>query len=133
METIFLVLSGLAAGVIGGMGMGGGTLLIPLLTIFFSVSQHTAQAINLAAFIPMSIGALIFHIKNKLIDFKKALIIVIPSLFTAALGAYIAKITEGDILKKLFGGFLILLALFQIIFTFIRGNTKIFSGGHGKS
>ena len=55
---------GFFAGIIGGMGMGGGTLLIPILTIFLSFEQKNAQAINLLVFIPMAIVALIIHFKN---------------------------------------------------------------------
>lgn len=115
MDTIFLILAGLSAGILGGMGMGGGTLLIPLLNIFFGVNQHTAQAVNLAAFIPMSALALIIHIKNKLVDYKKALIIIIPACITAAAGAFAAKYTDSNCLQKIFGGFLILLAIFQTV------------------
>ena len=39
MQVIFLGLVGVFGGIIGGMGMGGGTILIPVLTIFFSVSK----------------------------------------------------------------------------------------------
>ena len=39
LKIILLAVSGIAAGVLGGMGMGGGTILIPLLTIFFNVGQ----------------------------------------------------------------------------------------------
>ena len=39
MEIFLLILFGFLAGIIGGMGMGGGTILIPLLTIFLSISQ----------------------------------------------------------------------------------------------
>lgn len=124
MEILFLIATGLVAGVLGGMGMGGGTLLIPMLTIFFGIEQHAAQAVNLAAFIPMSIIALIIHIKNKLVDFKKALYIVIPSCVTAAAGSYAAKNTDAGLLQKLFGIFLILLALFQIVFIIIQKNKK---------
>ena len=57
---------GILSGVIGGMGMGGGTLLIPLLTIFCGISQIVAQMYNLLAFLPMSIIAIFIHYKNKL-------------------------------------------------------------------
>lgn len=63
-KIVLLVVSGVAAGVLGGMGMGGGTILIPILTIFFSVEQKSAQAINLVAFIPMAIISLVIHIKT---------------------------------------------------------------------
>lgn len=114
MGIFLMILTGILAGIIGGMGMGGGTLLIPALNIFFNVNQHTAQAVNLVAFIPMSIIALIIHIKNKLVDYKKALFIIIPALITAALSSLLAKNIESSVLQKLFGGFLILLSFFQI-------------------
>ena len=67
MKILFRILAGMVGGICGGMGMGGGTLIIPILTIFLSFSQLQAQGINLVAFIPMSIVAIILHSKNKLI------------------------------------------------------------------
>ena len=65
---IFLeVLAGVIGGIVGGMGMGGGTLTIPILTIFLSYEQLQAQGINLIAFLPMSVVALIIHAKNHLV------------------------------------------------------------------
>ena len=106
---------GVIGGVLGGMGMGGGTLLIPMLTIFFSVEQHTAQAINLIAFIPMAIVALIIHLKNKLIDFKKVWLIIFAGVITCVIGSLIAKALSGEILKKIFGAFLLCLSVYQIL------------------
>lgn len=120
METVLVILCALAAGVIGGMGMGGGTLLIPLLNIFFGIKQHTAQAVNLAVFIPMSLAALIVHIKNKLIDFKKALIVAVPATLTAVGGSFAAKSIESGALQKYFGVFLILIAVFQFTMFIIQ-------------
>lgn len=124
MDILFYILAGLAAGILGGMGMGGGTVLIPILTIFLSVAQKDAQGINLIAFIPMALIAIFFHAKNKLINFKALLFLILPGLATAAGGAFLAKNIEGDLLQKLFGGFLILLAVFQIIFSFIKKMQK---------
>ena len=115
MEYFWFVVVGIIGGLIGGMGMGGGTLLIPLLGIFCSVSQHTAQAINLIAFIPMAIVAIIIHAKNKLIKFDKVLWIIIVGVITCIIGCHVAKVMSGDLLKRCFGGFLILLSIFQFI------------------
>lgn len=68
MEFLWYAVAGVLGGVLGGMGMGGGTVLIPLLSIFYAVEQHTAQAVNLIAFIPMAVVAIIIHIKNGLLD-----------------------------------------------------------------
>ena len=107
------ILVGIVGGVLGGMGMGGGTLLIPMLGIFFGLEQHVAQAINLISFIPMSIIAIFLHIKNKLIDFNKILWIIIPGVFTCVAGSFVSKAIDGDVLKRIFGGFLIALAFYQ--------------------
>ena len=115
MEYLWYVFAGIIGGVLGGMGMGGGTVLIPLLSIFYSVAQHTAQAVNLISFIPMAVVALIIHIKNKLVKFDKIFLIVLPGIATCILGCYLAQAMSGDLLKRCFGGFLIILSIFQVI------------------
>ena len=123
MEFFWFTIAGLLGGVLGGMGMGGGTILIPLLSIFYSVSQHTAQAVNLISFIPMSVVALVIHLKNKLVDFKGVLWFVIPGIFSCILGCYFAKLMTGEVLKKCFGGFLIILSIFQVVVKYCFKNT----------
>ncbi len=112
-KIILFVLAGAAAGVLGGMGMGGGTLLIPLLTIFFGVEQKQAQAVNLAAFVPMAIVSLIIHFKNGLVEKKGLLWIIIPAALLSAGGSLLASATDGKVLQRIFGGFLLLLSVFQ--------------------
>ncbi len=83
-----LCLAGLVGGLCGGMGMGGGTLLIPILTMFLGVDQHLAQGLNLLVFIPTGIIAVIIHMKNKLIDYKAFWLVVVRAVVTAV-GAYL--------------------------------------------
>ncbi len=113
MDIFVLILAGLIFGTIGGMGIGGGVVLIPFLTIFLGFSQQGAQAINLFAFIPMAIVALIVHIKNKMIDIKQCIFLVLAGVAFSFLGSYLASITENDLLKTIFGGFLIAVALLR--------------------
>ena len=70
MKVIFLVLSGFVSGVIAGMGMGGGTVLLPILTLFFGIDQHVAQATNLVVFLPMATIAVLIYLKKGMIDKK---------------------------------------------------------------
>ncbi len=115
MEFAWYVFAGILGGVLGGMGMGGGTILIPLLTIFYDVNQHSAQAANLISFLPMATVSLIIHLKNKYVVFKDVLFIIIAGILTCFTGYYLAKSMEGDLLKRVFGGFLALLSVFQFI------------------
>lgn len=112
-KIILLGVCGVAAGVLGGMGMGGGTILIPLLTIFFGAEQKTAQAINLVAFIPMAAVSLVLHVKNGLVEKRGILWIIVPAAVISALGSYLASLTDGAILKRCFGGFLLALSVVQ--------------------
>ncbi len=115
MELIWYAIAGVVGGLIGGMGMGGGTLLIPLLTIFCGLGQHAAQAVNLISFIPMSIVALVIHFKNKLIELKNVLWIILSGVVTCIASCFLANIIEGDLLKRLFGAFLLVLAVYQFV------------------
>ncbi len=115
MKYFWFVIAGILSGVLGGMGMGGGTLLIPLLGLFYQVPQHTAQAINLISFIPMAAVALIIHAKNGLVDFKDAITAAVPAVIFGVLSAFAAKGINGEILRRGFGCFLILLSVFQAL------------------
>ncbi len=115
MEFVWYAFAGILGGVLGGMGMGGGTILIPLLTIFYNVNQHSAQAANLISFLPMATVSLIIHIKNKYVVFRDVLFIIIAGILTCVIGYHLAKSMQGDTLKRFFGGFLSLLSVFQFI------------------
>ena len=119
MNIVWLGLAGIVSGVVGGMGMGGGTLLIPILTIFLGFAQKNAQGINLIAFIPMSLVALIIHMKNKLVDFKVGIPIICSGLLFSVGGSYLASLLNNDILKKIFAVFLLLVGVYQAIQTII--------------
>ena len=61
MSFILFLVAGFFSGMLGGMGMGGGTVLIPTFTILLGVEQHVAQATNLIAFLPMALFTLKLH------------------------------------------------------------------------
>ncbi len=108
------ILTGFFSGIISGMGIGGGAILIPALTMFQGVSQQVAQGINLVYFLPTAIASLFIHIRNKNVEMKTAAIIGVAGLFGAAGGAFLATQMEGDLLRKLFGGFLFLIGMYEV-------------------
>lgn len=118
LSYILFCFVGAIGGVFGGMGMGGGTLLIPALTFLFSVEQKLAQSLNLLAFLPMSIVALIIHIKNKRVDFKNSLFMIIPALIFSIGFSLLSSILKSKFLKSAFGYFLILLSLLTAFLTY---------------
>lgn len=116
MSFVWFMLIGIISGIIAGMGLGGGTLLIPLLTIFMSVSQPLAQGINLIVFVPMAIIVSVIYIKNKLINFKYYFVIAIPAVIVAFVGALVSFQVSKQLLKIVFGCFVGVIGLVQLIY-----------------
>ena len=112
---MILFLIGLGAGIVSGMGIGGGAILIPALVILINPEQHIVQSVNLLFFIPTAVIALIIHIKSKKIDFKIALPIIISGLMGAYLGSKLAIALPGLTLKKWFGFFLLAMGCYEMI------------------
>lgn len=105
---------GVISGVVSGTGMGGGTILIFLLSYVMQIEQHVAQAANLVFFIPTSIVAIIVNLKNKNIDLKLGMIISIFGILGAIIGANISIHIDVLILKRSFGIFLAIIAIHEI-------------------
>ena len=120
MEFVWFLLIALISGILAGMGMGGGTLLIPALTIIMGVEQEIAQSTNLLVFVPCAIVCIIIYAKSSLIDFKNSWIIVVASILVSVIAALIAVRIESKILKIIFGSFIALLGLVQLVVYIIK-------------
>lgn len=115
MSFILFLVAGFFSGVLGGMGMGGGTVLIPALTVIFGVEQHIAQATNLIAFLPMAAFTLKVHKDNGLLKTEGLGWIVVPALLTSVAAGFVAAFLPSVVLKKLFGAFLVGLSVKLLI------------------
>ena len=118
MDYLYIIF-GIIAGVFGGMGMGGGTVLIPLLTVFLNVEQKAAQGLNIMSFLIMAIVALVIHKKNGLVAEKGVLPIIFSGLIFSAIGAFLAGLVPSLVLKVMFGAFLVLLSVWEVIKLFM--------------
>ena len=114
MTILIPIAIGILSGIISGMGIGGGTILIPALSVFLSVSQKTAQGVNLLYFIPTAAIALFVHIKNKSVNFKIAFTIILWGIIGAVLGSLLALKLHTNLLKKMFGAFLFIMGIYEI-------------------
>lgn len=108
------ILIGIISGIVSGSGMGGGTILILCLSLFLGIDQHIAQATNLIFFIPVSITVIFVNIKQKLINWKDSIPIIIAGVIGAIAGAKISINMEVQTLKKYFGIFLAIIAIHEI-------------------
>jgi uncharacterized protein len=120
---IILVLTGLAAGILGGMvGVGGGIIIVPALVYFLGFSQHTAQGTSLGL-IMLPVGILGFiHYYNSCktlgepIDFKVIALIAIGFVAGSYWGSKFAVSLPQETVKKIFAGLMIVVAVKMIFF-----------------
>ncbi|KGG81149.1 permease [Caloranaerobacter azorensis H53214] len=113
---MILFIIGFFSGIISGLGIGGGTILIPGLIFFTTLSQHKAQGINLLVFIPTAITALFIHFYNKNILLKIAFPIIITGLIGALIGSMIAVNINSEMLKKFFAIFLFFMGIYEFYY-----------------
>ena len=116
MQYLFYSLICLLATTLGAIsGIGGGVILIPVLTIFLSFDQKVAQGITLLYFIPTAIFALTVHIKNKNVDFKVAFKVASTGVISAGVGAYCVRYFSTPVLGKIFAVFLLSVGTYQVV------------------
>lgn len=108
------VIFGVISGIVTGLGMGGGTILILLLSLFMNLEQHIAQATNLVFFIPTSLAAIIINLKGKNVDRKVALIVSIFGIIGAIIGAIVSENISSKYLRKSFAIFILIIAIHEI-------------------
>lgn len=106
-QWVIPVLAGFGTGILSAWGVGGGTLLLLIMTLFLDVDQVTAQGINLLYFLPTAGAGLLFHRKNGLLD-KQVIRHAVPvGIFTAAATAWAATSVDTAFFRKPFGIFLL--------------------------
>ena len=115
MSWIAGLLAGLLSGTLGALGLGGGSVLILYLTLFAGLEQSQAQGINLVFFIPCALAAIWLHSRKGLIEWRIWLWTAGLGVAGALLGSWLSMIISGDLLKKLFGGLLLLFGLHEIL------------------
>lgn len=111
---MLITLIGFASGIISGMGIGGGTLLIPALTIIAGTKQQIAQSINLLVFIPSAAAALCVHVRTHNIEKGLFFKLAVTGCTGAVIGSLVAVNLDAGILKKVFGAFLFIMGIYEV-------------------
>ena len=106
-EWLVPLLAAAATGALSGWGVGGGTLLLVVMTLFLGVGHREAQTINLLFFLPTAGISLIFHRKNGFLDGKTWKESAPVGAAAALAGAVVSVLIDVSLLRKPFGVFLI--------------------------
>jgi uncharacterized membrane protein YfcA len=110
---IIIILTGLAAGILGGMvGIGGGIIIVPALVYFLAFSQHQAQGTSLALMLfPVGILGVINYYKKGYVDFRYAGLLAIGFVVGSYLGSKFSLSIPQLTVKKIFAVIMLLVAL----------------------
>ncbi|TPN83524.1 sulfite exporter TauE/SafE family protein [Aquimarina algicola] len=113
---VSLVCIGLLAGFFSGvLGIGGSVVMIPLLILWVNFSQHEAQGTSLAVLaVPVTLLAAYNYYQEGHVNWKFAIIIAITFIVGGYLGSKLAISIPQQLLKKIFGGVLLLVAIKMI-------------------
>ena len=107
-EWLIPLLCGALTGMVSAWGVGGGTLLLLVMTLVLGVDQRTAQGINLLFFLPTAAAALFVHRKNGYLDRPTLHAAIPPAAAAALLGAWISTAVDAQVLRRPFGVYLLL-------------------------
>ena len=114
-EWLLPFLCALGAGILSAWGVGGGTLLLLVMTLFLGVEQRAAQGINLLFFLPTAASALLCHRQNGWLDRPTLNAAIPPAIAAALIGAWLATAVDIALLRRPFGVYLLISAASLIL------------------
>lgn len=110
-EALIALAIGLVGGLAAGLlGIGGGAVFVPGLVIIVGTEQVVAQGISLTVIVVTAAVAAFRHRSNRTIDYSVARWTIVPAVGLAVVGALVANEIDGDILRRIFGGMLLVVS-----------------------
>lgn len=110
------ILTGVLLGALAGIGVGGGSLLMLLLTLVLGMEHSAARALNLVFYLPSALIASFFRWKQGTLNYRK----ILPAVFSGAIAAAIFSIAGSHIetaaLQKIFGGLLLITGIRELFY-----------------
>ncbi len=111
-SDLLAIAGGLGAGFLSGtIGIGGGLLFVPILTVGFRVSQAVAQGTSLVAIVPTAIVGGVTHLREGNVLREAALWMGGGGVVGAIIGAIVAVEAPGQLLARFWGAFLVFSAV----------------------
>lgn len=110
------IIIGSVLGFLAGLGVGGGSLLMLWLTFVLGMEHEISRGINLLFFLPSALIAICFRWKQGVIHWKQIIPAMIAGCIAALVFSWLGSYMDMTLLKKLFGGLLILTGLRELFY-----------------
>ena len=107
---------GTALGFLSGLGVGGGSLLVLWLTLVLDMDPETARGVNLLFFLPSACIACLLRWKQGALHFRPLLPAILAGCAAAACFSLLSAELPMEILRKLFGGLLLVTGTRELLF-----------------
>ncbi|MGB3414641.1 MAG: sulfite exporter TauE/SafE family protein [Microbacteriaceae bacterium] len=115
-----LALLGFVTGILAGLiGVGGGIVVVPVLMLFFGVSDLVAKGTSLLMILPTSVSGTLGNAKRNNVDLKAALIIGLTAAIFSFVGVQLALITDPQLGTILFACYILILIV-RMVFDAIK-------------
>jgi hypothetical protein len=102
--SVAVLFTSLGAGVMGAiLGLGGGILLVPILTVFYGVDIHYAMGASIISVIATSSGAAASYLRTGLSNLRIGLFLVVATIAGALTGAFLAGVVPTRWLELILG------------------------------
>jgi uncharacterized membrane protein YfcA len=111
-EVVGAVVIGVIAGVISGaLGVGGGIVMVPAMVLLMGMGQATAQGTSLVVILPTALSGAYTHYRHGLVLRRSIIMIGLVGALAAAGGGYLALHLDAQVLRRVFGAYLLLVGL----------------------
>ena len=115
-QLVELVVIGLAAGFLAGLlGIGGGVLMVPAMVLILGFDQHVAQGTSLLVIIPAALTGSLAHYRRGRLVLRDAVTIAAGGVIGAVIGSVFALSIDDELLRRLFAGFLLIVAVRMLL------------------
>ena len=111
-----ILIIGFVTGLVNGLfGSGGGTIVVPAMIFLLGIEDHKAHATAIGIILPLTVVSIYIYFRHGILDLRPALLITLGGVLGSFIGAKLLNRIPYNILRKIFGVFMIIAAIRMVL------------------